>query len=249
MIENRRGKRRRWRCGDIIAVALPDQYRYLQYVGRLNDLDLLRVIDFRSDLKCSDVHEISRCQTSYWICSICNVLVDDARFEFSGSGTAPTAAPVLRRPALGGGWLLVGGRNGPIVQIDNEVAKLSIEEALPAGEIVKRLLSEWRPECDREDLPQYFARLERERQNSVAGRERETIFYAEFSEIINASKAMEKLSALDPGLEISQTKRSLSMKRAWFPNDTLEDINLVEGEIARICDAFGGKISGRETSV
>ena len=106
-------KRHAWRSGDIIQIALPAGYRYVQLVGKYAHLagkgprrfDLLRVLNVVTKEPETDLTTLGESSSAYWFLSFAGLLVEDTRFVFIGNAACSAESPTMRRRFLGDGSL------------------------------------------------------------------------------------------------------------------------------------------------
>lgn len=245
-------KRRKWRAGDVIQVRLPTGYRYLHFVGKdSNRIDVLRVLDVATERPLSDVSKLGAERTAYWIQSMCSVLVDDSRFTFLGNSSGAGEIPPLRR-CFFGGWIIVNSSAQTFVSspISDEIARMSLEEGVPAQVLIDRLSSDWRPQDARDDIVQEL-RDNRDRAEVPGGVEveRETVFFMDFPSAGAATEARKKLIERGFTAEPEHDRGSLAVRRRWKKGASLDSMDLLELDLLAFTKEFEGRIRGRETSV
>jgi len=250
-------KRHAWRNGDIIQVALPAGYRYLQLVAKYAHLmgkgpgrfDLLRVLDVVTEESEADLSTLGESSSAYWLLSFASLLVEDARFAFIGNVSCSIDLPQMRRRFVGG-WIIVGTAPDRFVPnpIGDEIAQLSIEEIVPAQVVFDRLEANWTPEDDREDVAQEIRRREARARADGTERKRETVFFIEFPSSREAAEAMGALRDQGYAVAREHRKKSLAVTRPWSTGDSLDSMDLLELDLLAVTREFKGIISGRETS-
>lgn len=245
-------KKHRWQKGDLIQVALPVGFRYLQLVGvdAALGFDVFRVLDLETSEPNRDPALLGSLPTQYWFQSFRTVLAKDSRFTFVGKNVDAGDLPPLRRRFVNG-WIVVHDGSERFVPnpITDEVARISLEEGLPAQLIVDRLASNWRPEQERGDVAE---EMQRDRATAPAtGRQlaRETTFFIDFPSNKVASEARQKLAKHGFIAKHEHRKESLAVMRPWKDGDSLDAMDLLELELLEITLEFKGTISGRETSI
>ena len=234
-----------WKIGDIIQVALPDGYRYLQYLGKDSArLDILRVLVDTWKSPVADAALLASSPTAFHILSLNRVLSDDSRFRKIGGSSVHCPLPDFRR-RFAGGWIIVGPSGERFVPnpIDDATAALSIEEGVPADFIVERLATDWRPDMDRGAIPAHT----RHREATGKG-ERETTFFLSLSSSDAKREAANRLRRMGYGVSDESDQRSLAASRRWMPGDTLDTMDAAEIEMCVLLRDLGIEISGRETS-
>jgi hypothetical protein len=242
---------RQWKKGDVIQVALPGQYRYVQLVGRdRENIEVLRVIDVATEEPISDVKALEDVPTAYWFQSFCRILVKDPHFSFVGSGAVSGALPQLRRRFVRG-WIVVDGDSEQFFPnpITDDVARISLEEGVPAKVVLDRLSTNWRPESDRDDVVEHLKRVRMRASDAGIDERRETAFFVDFESSCEAEKAKGVLDQRGFTTSHEHNRRSLAIKRQWSASDSLDSMDLLELELLEITWPFGGVISGRETSI
>lgn len=244
--------KQKWSNGDVIRVALPGEFRYLQLVGKdSKKIEVLRILDLTTRDPVADASSLDRSRTLYWIQSFCSVLVDDSRFTYIGNASGSGDLPTLRRRFVKG-WILVKGDVEQFVPnpISDEVAHLSLEEGLPPQVIVDRLVAGWRPEQDRGDFADLMrAHRDARQRASAIEQKRETIFYLDFPSHQLAAEAEDLLRQRGFSARQEHDERSLAVSHCWRAGDSLDSMDMIELKLLEIAGPFSGTISGRETSV
>ncbi len=156
---------------------------------------MLRVVDLSAANTITDVAKIGEQNTSYWLLSICRVLVEDPRFTYVGNDPSCEEIPPLRR-RFAGGWIILYNGQEQFVQtpIDDETSRISLEEILPAEEIIQRLQSDWRPEDAREDMGAFVRRTVEEAR----------------------AKAQKELKGLGFDVSGESRSRSVAVTKSWI---------------------------------
>ena len=207
------------------------------------------MLDFATYEPVAEVTRLGGKRTAYWVQSMCSILVEDSRFSYAGNVPGAGQLPALRRRFFGG-WIVMDGDSKVFVPnpLSNEIAKISLEQGVPAQVIVDRLMTGWRPEDDCEDIGQLFGR-DTSPQHAKADEARETIFFIGFPSSVSAARARQKLVGRGFSAEHERGSDSLAIKRPWKKGDSLDSMDLLELELLALTRDFGGEISGRETSV
>ena len=231
----------KWKVGDIIQVDLGAEFAYLQLVGRLDYCDIVRVVDKRSLAPLSSTSEIRDAASLYWICTVCKVLMLDVRFRYIGNEPVDEHVPPLRRWAIGGGWIVkYDNRDVLVRELDDQLARVSIDEGVPAELIVRRLIGGWRPEHDRDNL---FGVAQPDAGRAV-NLNRLVRFFIDFPSALNAARAQRELKTEYRTVK-SESPRTLVVSASLAGSDAVQSF---EDVLARKCKSFGGEVSGRETS-
>lgn len=250
-------KRHAWRSGDIIQIALPAGYRYVQLVGKYAHLagkgprrfDLLRVLNVVTKEPETDLTTLGESSSAYWFLSFAGLLVEDTRFVFIGNAACSAESPTMRRRFLGG-WIIVGTGPDRFVPnpIGDEVARLPLEEIVPSQVVFDRLAANWAPEDDREDVAQEIRRYKERARVEDIEESRETIFFIEFPSSREAAGALGALRNRGYTVAHEHRKKSLAVTRPWSRADSLDSMDLLELDLLAVTREFKGTISGRETS-
>ncbi|MHB1551276.1 MAG: hypothetical protein ACYCX6_08820 [Vulcanimicrobiaceae bacterium] len=244
------GKRYKWRRGDILQVSLPAEFRYLQHVDKWpNGGDLLRIVDIRSTTPVTDVREIGRHVSLYWMLSFCKVLIEDSRFTYVGNDDSAGEIPPLRRPHFGGWFIIRGDQETFTKNLDEETLRMSLERWEPADGIVERLLSGWRPQDDRKDALAILRGGARKNRSDGARGLTQTTYFIDFPTPLNAAKAARDLKK--QGIEVSvKQKKELHVKKKTADSlDISKTLDVFESELNAFCSAYGGEVTGRETEL
>lgn len=238
---------KRLSVGDILEVALPKGFAYLQLIGEFEPFkfDVFAVIRNHGE-KTRSMEDLPIGQPPlYYMCSLATVILKDSRFRRTGwrAGSNLTMPPL--RMSVVDGWRIIDDVGESLVKtLDEDSARLSLVEGVPAEEIIRRLESGWSPVQERDGIAQL---LRRQREHAARPTYNNVTFFVNFGEADLADKAITDLQNRD--FEVSREGKTALAARHRFVGKAaalINELRRIEKNLERVCAARGGIITGHE---
>lgn len=242
------GTKFRRAVGSVLRVKTSKGYRYLQFVGPdPKGADIFRVTNLVTNEETATADDAGKAHTLYWIQGIGRILLEDNRYAYIGVGPVAGPAPRFRRRFFGG-WITMDGAEHFVKNpISLEVAKMSLDEMLPADIIVERLDAGWLPEHDRDDVIGDIRRAATGADKAARG-DTDVSFFIEFGDPLTATKALTALKERGYRAELEHDTRAIAVTKTFKKGDVAQSLSSVRDDIVSIAHKFGGSLSGTEAS-